>query len=386
MRILYSHRTRSADGQRVHIDGLTRALVAAGHEVLMCGPEGISTPDTPVELATGKTGGAKARLPGPVYELAEWAYSLPAARRLKAAAERFEPDVIYERYNLYFHAASRIAPSLGLPFLLEVNSPLVDERLATGALALENFARRSEKTLWNAADAVLPVTGVLGDIIKAQGVPENRIHVVPNGVDAAALTETDGHELRAAYEIREPIVLGFVGFVREWHGVDRVVDWLAGETGSSAHLLLVGDGPVASDLKAQASRLGVADRLTITGVVQRHEVAAHIAAFDIALQPAVTAYASPLKLQEYMAQSRAIIAPDQANIREAVTHGETALLVSPGDTTALHNALTTLATDQALREGLGKAARQTLLERDMTWAANARRVVEIAQNLILARH
>lgn len=386
MRILYSHRTRSADGQRVHIDALTRALVAQGHEVLMCGPEGISTPDTPARLSAGETAGRKSPLPKPLYELAEWAYSVPATRRLQAAASHFEPDIVYERYNLFFHAGAAVARRCGVPFLLEVNSPLADERKANGGLSLEGLAHRSERTIWQSADAVLPVTAVLGDIITAQGVAPEKIHVIPNGVDDETLLLADGLDLLEAYEIRQPLVLGFVGFVRDWHGVDRVVDWLASPAGKDAHLLLVGDGPAAPDLKAQAARLGVADRLTVTGVIQRGEVAAHISAFDIALQPAVTPYASPLKLQEYMAQARAVIAPDQPNIREAVTHGETAFLVPPGDTAALYKALDLLAGDKTLREGLGKAARQTLLERDLTWAGNARRVIRLAQDLILARH
>ncbi|RFB05492.1 glycosyltransferase family 4 protein [Parvularcula marina] len=385
MRILYSHRTRSADGQRVHIDALTRAFLKLGHEVLICGPEGISTPDTPQRLSAGSDGPRGSHLPKPLYELAEWGYSLPASHRLRGAAKLFEPDIIYERYNLYYYAGEKVAKSLNLPLILEVNSPLADERASNDGLALEGLARRSERHIWQTADAVLPVTGVLGEIIEAQGVPKERIHVVPNGVDEATLELSDGKDLRAAYEITEPLVLGFVGFVRDWHGVDRAVDWLATETGKSCHLLLVGDGPAAPSLKAQAERLGVADRLTVTGVVQRNEVAAHIAAFDIALQPAVTAYASPLKLQEYMAQARAVIAPDQPNIREVVTHGETAFLTPPGDTRAFHQALDLLAEDAALREGLGRAARQVLLERDLTWAANARRVVAIANDLILAR-
>lgn len=370
----------------MHIDALTKALAVAGHEVLICGPEGVSTPDTPVPLDAGKGGGgSRSRLPGPLYELAEYGYSLPAARRLKQAAETFEPDIVYERYNLYFHAGVPVARALGLPLLLEVNAPLVSERQATGQLALPPLGQWSERRLWRQADAVLPVTEVLAEMIAAEGVPRDKLHVIPNAVDDAALTPADGSAVRARYDLGERLVLGFIGFVRDWHGVDRVIDWLATPEGEGAHLLLVGDGPAAPDLRAHAERLGVSDRLTVTGVVQRDAVPAHIAAFDIALQPAVTAYASPLKLQEYMAQGCCVVAPDQPNIREVVTHGETAFLTPPGDVTALHGALSLLAEDTQLRQGLGTAARRVLLEREMTWPANARRVVEIAEGLLAKR-
>lgn len=382
MRILYSHRTKSADGQRVHIDALTRALRDEGHEVLICGPEGLSSPDAPMQLASSPQAGGASLLPGPLYELAEWAYSVPATRRLRAAAKSFVPDIIYERYNLYFHAGSTVAREREIPFLLEVNSPLVAERSATGKLALPALGRRAERQIWTSADAVLPVTAVLGATLAEAGVDPMRIHVVPNGVEEDALTPLEGTAVRTRYGLADKLVLGFTGFVRDWHRVDLVLDWLAGADGKNAHLLLVGDGPDTERLRQHASDMNVSDRFTITGVVQRSDVAMHVAAFDIALQPAVTPYASPLKLQEYMAQARAILAPDQPNIREVVTDGETALLTPPGDKDALFQALSRLRQSRELREKLGQAARQALLDRNMTWRGNARRVVEIAEGLL----
>ena len=385
MRVLYSHRTKSADGQRVHINAITQALSTQGHEVLLCGPEGISTPDTPVALDAKNRKNSAGWAPPFAYELAEWGYSVPAARRLNEALANFEPDIIYERYNLFFHAGSHVAHRRKVPLLLEVNAPLAAEREATGNLSLKHLARWSESRIWNAADAVMPVSEVLADMITEAGVPRDRIHVIPNGVEKEALEPADGLGVRKTYGLHGKLVLGFVGFVRDWHGVDRVIDWLAKPEGEGAHLLLVGDGPAAESLKEQAARLGISDRFTVTGVVQRADVARHIAAFDIALQPAVTPYASPLKLQEYMAQGRCVIAPDQPNIREVVNDGENAILTPPGDTVILHTMLSRLAEDTVLRDGLGAAARRTIIERDMTWDGNARRIIQIAEELIAAK-
>jgi glycosyltransferase involved in cell wall biosynthesis len=148
------------------------------------------------------------------------------------------------------------------------------------------------------------------------------------------------------------------------------------------HLLIVGDGPARAGLEALASELGVAERVCFTGVVQRQDMPAHVAAFDIALQPAVVDYASPLKLFEYMAQGKPILAPSQANIREVLTGGKDALLF---DGSGLEPALRALAEDAPLRERLGAAARETLVARDFTWAGNARRVEAIAERLRGAR-
>ncbi|MEE2690059.1 MAG: glycosyltransferase family 4 protein [Pseudomonadota bacterium] len=385
MRILYSHRTRSADGQHVHIRALSEALLARGVDVFMAGPDdyGAARP-RPLDAAAGE-GGMRRFLPRPLHELAELAYSAPAYAKLARAARGFAPDILYERYSLFHHAGVRLARARRLPFMLEVNAPLAAERAAHGGLAWKGLARASETSLWRAADIVLPVTEALGKIVAAAGVPDERIHVVQNGVDGAFLVDADPRPVRARYGLDDRLVLGFAGFVRDWHGVDRVLRFLAASGRDDLHLLLVGDGSTRAALEKEARALGVESRFTVTGVMQREDMPAHVAAFDIALQPAVTPYASPLKLFEYMALARALVAPASDNIREILADGENALLVPPEDEAALHAALASLVSDAGLRARLGATAKQTLIKRDLTWAGNAARVERLAQGLLERR-
>jgi glycosyltransferase involved in cell wall biosynthesis len=108
-------------------------------------------------------------------------------------------------------------------------------------------------------------------------------------------------------------------------------------------------------------------------------LAAYISSFDIALQPEVTAYASPLKLFEYMALGRAIIAPDAPNIREILTHEVDALLFEPNNPDSLSAAIRRLAGDGGLRAQLGAAAADKIRREDISWARNARRVISLVQ-------
>jgi glycosyltransferase involved in cell wall biosynthesis len=176
-------------------------------------------------------------------------------------------------------------------------------------------------------------------------------------------------------------VLGFTGFVRPWHGLDQAIEFLSRSAGTDCMLLVVGDGPARAGLEAQARHLGVADRVRFTGVVARDAVPLHVAAFDVALQPAATPYASPLKLFEYMALARAIVAPAQPNIQEVLRDGEDALLFDPRSPDALQTALARLAGDALLRERLGAGARRTLLARGYTWTRNAERVAALVEQL-----
>jgi len=108
-------------------------------------------------------------------------------------------------------------------------------------------------------------------------------------------------------------------------------------------------------------------------------------AFDLALVPAINPYASPLKLFEYMAAGLASIAPDQPNLREVLEQDRNALLVTPGDGESLRAALERLVNDVQLRKRLGTRARADVLERDLTWRGNARRVIEVATELVAER-
>jgi glycosyltransferase involved in cell wall biosynthesis len=121
-----------------------------------------------------------------------------------------------------------------------------------------------------------------------------------------------------------------------------------------------------------------------TGVVERDRVPSFVAAFDIAVQPAATSYASPLKLFEYLAAGCPIIAPRQPNVAEVLTDEVNALLFAPDEPQALANALERLVADPVLRERLGSAARATVKERGFTWLCNAERVVAEAQRLARA--
>jgi glycosyltransferase involved in cell wall biosynthesis len=386
MKILYHHRTYAQDGARVHIEELIAALRDLGNDVIVVGPANDDTASYQ-ERAGGLGQRARAALPRFAHELLEFLYAFHAYRRLKAAVSRHRPDVLYERYNLFLPSGIWLKRRYGLPMLLEVNAPLAEERRTHGGLALQRLARWTEASTWCGADRVLPVTEVLADHVRNVGVPDDRIVVIPNGVDARTYDEqAPGEEAKERLGLSGRLILGFTGFVRPWHGLDRVVEFVAKYDGDETpHLLLVGDGPERGHLEERARTLGVADRLTVTGVVRREEVPGYVAAFDVALQPDATAYASPLKLVEYLASGKAIIAPAQPNLLEVLQDGRNAVLFDKRDEEGLTAALKRVCADPDLRLRLGAAARATIEERGLTWHNNAKRVMTLFQGLLAGR-
>lgn len=373
---------------RVHISELVRAMRCSGHEVLVVGPSGPG-PDEAGQSnkAEQLLEAVRRRLPRAVFEAAELLYNLYAYARLSRSAHAFRPDIIYERHNLYLLAGLYFSRWNRLPLILEVNAPLASERSMLGELALRHIAGFCERLLWRKADIVLPVTHVLAEKVMAARGARGNVTVIHNGVRlGAGSDEQDWARVRRRYSIDpDAVVVGFAGFIRTWHGVEWALEVLR-DLPPNIHLLIVGDGPGRPILQEHLARHGTADRVHITGRLPHTEVASHVAAFDIAVQPAAVPYASPLKLMEYMAFARAIIAPDQPNIREILTNGKDALLFTPGDAVSFRNALITLCTDSDLRGKLGIAARNTIDDRGMTWEANTARIAALAYAMVDAEH
>jgi len=382
MKILYHHRIASKDGQYVHVEAIVDALRRLGHDVVLIGPKLGQNQDFGGEA--GWVRWLKRWIPGALYEVAEFGYSLFDYFRLSAAIRRHRPDFVYERYNLFFMSGLWARRRHGLPWLVEVNAPLFDERCAYGGIKLKRLASWTERSVWRGADRVFAVTHVLAQRVADEGVAHARVTVTPNGIDPAQFEKLSARaEAKRALGIEGKVVLGFTGFVRQWHGLERVLDAMQ-RLQVPVHFLLVGDGPARVALEQRAHALGLAANITFTGVIERSQVIGHVNAFDIALQPDVVAYASPLKLFEYLAAGCAIVAPDRSNIREILTHDVNAWLFDPDDAGSFVDGVVRLANDAALRQRLETAAKGTIHQRSLTWLDNAERILACAQALTVS--
>ncbi len=382
MKILYHHRTQAEDGQAVHIRSLQSAWRELGHELvefsLVSRSKAGAAAIGAAACGPRSRWSALAHLPRFARELAEYSYTAYARPRLVRSCLRENPDFIYERYAFGNAAGVIAARRTKLPIVLEVNSPMVLELSRTRGLSFARTAERMERFIFCEATRVCVVTAVLGDMLAKLGVERRRIFVTPNAVH---LEQYDYADLALARALArrelglspDELVLGFVGYFRDWHRLDLVVDALAKLP--QAVLLLLGEGPAREGLEQRARERGVAARLRFAGTRSHAQIPKLLPAFDIALIPAINPYASALKLHEYMAAGLATVAPDQPNLREVLSHMENAWLVPAGDSASLEAALAGLAGDPKLRAQLGAAARRTIEERGMTWRGNAARVV-----------
>ncbi len=397
-------------GASVHVRELVAAFGRAGHSVVLAAPLLNKSPwEEPAELeaqllhappapdvvsafyalkAFNETLGIEDSLPG---ELRRILYNQDLGLRLERRFENHRPDFVYERASLYATAGVSLARELERPLVVELNSPLALEQTTYRATGLGELATKAERWTLTRADAVLAVSASLREYAVSLGVNPDRVHVVPNGVNVN-LFGLDAHdpEVTTRWELGDGHVLGFVGGLRPWHGVEVLPELLSRLVGRfpDLRLVIVGDGQLRGELERDLEERGLAHSAVFTGSLPHEEVAALIHRFDVALapypRPAHDFYFSPLKLFEYMACGAPVVAASLGQIAEVVRDGETGLLYPPGQLDALVASCDRLLEDTDLRRRMGRAAAKEIHAR-YTWDHNAARVIDLAQDLMAAR-
>jgi len=307
-----------------------------------------------------------------------------AARRLDAStadalADAGPFDLVYERYALWSDAAMRWGRAAGVPTVLEVNAPLVDEQARHRGLADADGARDASRRAFAAADVLVAVSDAVAGWLDGFAEARGRIHVLPNGVDTARFRPG----LAPAWTPPAgAFVVGFVGSLKPWHGLEVLAEAFARlrRRAPEAHLLVVGDGPGRAALAADLDRLGASGAAHLAGACVPDDVPHWLAAMDVAVAPYADdagCYFSPLKLFEAMAAGVPVVASRAGQVADVVADGATGRLVPPGDAAALADALDDLRRDSALRARLAGAARAQVA-RHHTWDAVFGRVLALA--------
>lgn len=296
-------------------------------------------------------------------------------------------DFIYERYTLFSRAGILMARELGVPHLLEVNAPLAYEQEQMRGLEMKDFAREAERQIFRESDQLLVVSQKLKELAASLGVPEARLQVLPNAVNPqrfAAAAEGEG--VRERYRLEGKTVIGFVGSLKPWHGVQSLLEAFRNiyRFRKDVHLLIVGDGPRRQELEDYCNQEGLAGAVTFTGKVQHHDIPHYIAAMDITAAPYTphpNFYFSPIKIFEYMVMDKPVVGARIGQVEEIIQHRETGLLYEPGNVSQLVAALRSLIDDPETRHTLGQNAGARVRE-ERTWDRNFRQVLEIVLPLL----
>ena len=353
MKVLYHHRTLADGAEGIHIAEIVEALRSLGHEVHVVGP----VPSGGGSSPPGKVHALRAALPETLVQAAAVAYNVPDYFGVARAIDQFRPDVLYKRHGRYDVAALVAAKRRGIPAVLEVNAvysarPYRDFE----PLLLQPVAERFERRAFALATSVYAVSTPMARQVAALG--RDDVLTLPNGANPERFDpdQVDGSDVRASLGLHDSIVVGWTGILREWHGLNLLLSATANLPALT--LLLVGDGPARDTVERRAKELGMWGRVRITGRVPHAEISRYVAAMDIAVVVADhTGVASPMKLLEYMAMRRAVVAPRIENILDIVQDEVDGVLFKAGELAELSSGIRRLAADASLRDRLGVEAR-----------------------------
>lgn len=391
-------------GASVHVRRLVSALTERGHELLVLTPNRGPGADEAftAELAEIPFDGAAARLHQELAaedlcqgnrlakDLRNLFYSLLLESRADRRLASFAPDFLYERYTLFNTAGIELARRLEVPLVLEVNAPLVDEQREQRGLSLPRVAEGAQRWIFAQADEIVVVSRWLAEYVVAHGASPERVTVVPNAADPELFRPRPGPSaLRQRLGWEGRTVLGFVGAMKPWHGVDQLVEALAelDAPRSDFRLLLVGEGPELALVRERVRALGLEGVVHFTGAIAHHEIPDWLAAVDIAVAPyaaAAPAYFSPVKLFEYMSMGLAVVAARLGQTQEVIEHGRTGWLYAADERGELAATLRRLAQEPEARRAAGRAARELVLA-EHTWERNAQRVERLAERALERR-
>ncbi|MGO1899078.1 MAG: glycosyltransferase [Brevibacterium yomogidense] len=278
-------------------------------------------------------------------------------------------DLVYERYSLFSDVLARVAAE-GVPGILEVNAPLIDEQREHRELVDVDAALTALRSQTAAATRIACVSEPVADWVRTTGeeaVRDSLIVVAPNGVNTRRLRPREEEAEHAPAPA--PVRVVFVGTLKPWHGTDVLLNALA-ESSGEWRLRIVGDGPQGEELRARVARMPAhtAARVEFTGAVTPEQVPALLADSDVAVAPypsaaASDSYFSPLKVYEYLAAGLPVVASSIGQIPQVLEGTGAGILVPPSDAGALGSVLDSLTEDRPTRQDMSRRARRLAVER-----------------------
>jgi glycosyltransferase involved in cell wall biosynthesis len=228
----------------------------------------------------------------------------------------------------------------------------------------------------HATDLVVTVSDAIRRQYVASGlVRAARIATVPGGADAEAFRPRPADPVvrRQLGAMTGAPLVGMVGGLRVMKGHAVVVDAAArlAERGLAPRVVFVGQGSWDERIRALVERVGLADRVTLTGFAA--DLPSVMSALDVALYVPLESEGMSRVVFEYLAAGRAVVAARTGVVPEVLHDGEDALLVPAGEAGPLADAVARLVGDADLRARLGAAGRR-LVEAEYSGARVAERL------------
>lgn len=377
----------SASGYGTHMREMVKAFKNLGHEVSLVILGGTKLVEETANVPPSKMKTAlKNLVPSKVWESLKdinlLRFDKKAQNLLEEKIQKFQPDLIFERANYIQLSGLNAAKKFKVPHFYEFNSPFIFQRkLLQGEAFTISKAEKIEKEQLAETNCSFVVSTTLKKyFVETYGIDENKMKTLPNAIDPSKINLSNAKKLQSLkekYGIKKAeTVIGFVGSIFPWHGVDILIDAFSEviKKKENLKLLIVGTGEILSDLKDQVNKNGFLDQVIFTGKVPHEEVFPLIELMDITVMPKSNWYGSPVKLFEYGALQKPIITTDNGPINDIMENGKDGLLIED-NAKSLEAAIEKSLVEPFESQQMAKHFYQRILD-NYTWEKNAEKVID----------
>lgn len=369
-------------GYGSHMRGMIRGFQEEGHtvEVLVLGKAPIQNSSN-LE-SSGLKSFVKMFIPKILWrtlkEFQQIRFDKYAAKKLQNAMAFHQPDIVYERSAWMSNGSVKVLSNINIKHVVEINAPFEEEvrSFEKARSFLDSTGKNKLKNLLQSANLVLPITSSLKTyLVGRYQLNAEKCVVIPNAIEEAEIqiNESRVAGINKQFNLSEVTVLGFVGSIFPYHGVDRLIRGVSKLNYTDISILIVGDGYLIPTLKKLAEELGISGRVHFTGSAPKEDIYNYISAMDILTLPNTEWYCSPVKLFEYGAFGKTILAVNEAGVSDVMSTDE-GLLFDNNDS-AFQDALLAAITDVDALKIKAQNFQQKVLEKH-TWRANAQKVLQ----------
>jgi PEP-CTERM/exosortase A-associated glycosyltransferase len=313
-------------------------------------------------------------------------------RAVLEVALRERPDVIHA-HSSYSNAYAGLAAArpLGLPMVYEVRTLWGESAVVEDGLKPDSWKHKAvwqlELNAMRRVDMVVPIARGIRDELARRGIPEEKLAIVPNGVDSGRFMPVPRDEARAkAIGLADCFVIGFIGSIRRLEGLGTLLSayGLLRRKRERIGLVIVGDGPDLKALEAQAREMGLAG-VVFAGNVPHADIASWYSILDVLVYPRLKAVinerVTPLKPLEAMALGKVCVGSNVGGLMELIRNDDNGVIFDAGNPTALAAALLGLMDDPGRRRRL-VAAGINYVRNERDWMSIIPRYREIYDNLL----
>ncbi len=321
-------------------------------------------------------------------------YNRKSVKYILNIIEKENIDFLFQHNHDFHYGGSMVKKLTGIPFLLHVDSVEYWVKKNWGKLYLAKFLKVAEEIQWHNADAIFVISEVVKNQLVELGVDGQKIILNPNGVDPDFFSpDVDGNTIRQTLNLKNKFICGFAGTFGQWHGLEVIAESIKYivEKIPEVFFLFVGDGLLRPMIEEIIKKNNVGNYSYITGLVNYNTVPQYLSACDVLLAPSVHSvdgsafFNSPIKLFEYMAMQKPIIATNIGQQGIVIKDGLNGFFCEEKSPEDLAEKIHYIYQNKDLADQTALNARNTVVEK-YDWKVNSTRIVDAYKRIIQARH